>query len=782
MEEPTEHAVTHHGYAAEAEHEAASLLQEMRHRLIHWPSMSRPLRLVTGLAVAQIIAAAVIVVLGAVPSIGGHFASVSLYTVDNQLVSTSMPVFIATLVFVAAAWGYLLSGVAHGHPVVQVTGLALFTWLTFSGWDQLTIDVGTLWVAIALVAAIWLVAGGAMLLHRRARLRHGSTDGSALATAATVVLLALLVGGLYLNSYAASRSLNAPLLFTGQLSLELSALSVLLIPLLLMAGVDFAELADLVGRRAGAFTARRFGARALAGLTAAVVLAVLAYQLARYHDALRTIAVDVGVGVVAFAVIAALLWAGRTAHRPALHHVPTGAVALVAVVSYGLTYTLILIPAENASAAAAKSLPAVNYGPYAYTGSPQFHLEKPSAWETATVSSPGSPPAVSINGSSSGDAADLVVTAYHSSDVTPEQALSGTLLSFGGPKGLWAGGSAYLDNGHHEGPFRVDDVHSVPIFGGTPYRARAWSGTEGGYTWLIFGVTPDKYWSFNGPMFDHMASTFGLGPSPPAAPDAPASTAGKDTSALATIERPETITLGTLLLIALLALAAARYQPLRRVRERITTAAIFLTIVAVMAIAALPNYVIDTITNTPGHNLTPFHLEGIQTLIGLASLAWLVWVLVHRGLERSMRTLQLVLTVNIGLQIVAWFYDLYAQSQGVPNFTVAQAVILLLAFLVDVLLSGEGITNRDGPLFPRRSRVHLYFGYVLLTVAVVLYFSSLRYQASGDAVASQFESDAYPQTGLLQFGVPLLFTMFLLAVFRIRGGASQQVSGPEVRE
>ena len=775
MEQPPEHAVDAPGHSPEGEHESASFVQEMRHRVIHWSSMSRPLKLVTGLAIAQVVAAAVIIILGAVPGIGAHLPSVSLYVVDNQLVSTSVPVLVATLVFLLAAWGYLLAGATHGHPVVQVAGLGIFTWLTFSGWDELTIGVGTLWITVVIVVAIWIVSGVAYLLHRRARRRTGG-GSSGLATATTVVVLALLVGGIYLNAYLTLKADKAPLVFFGGLSLELDSLSVLLIPLLLMAGADFAELGAVVGQRVAVFTGRRAGSLMLWAAAVAVSLGVLTYELVVFHRGLGTLAVDVGLGVLAFAVVGGLLWLARVAARPALHHVPQGAVALAAVISYGLTYALILVPAQDASAAAAKTLPAFTFGSVAFTGSPPFHVEKPTSWETHDIAAPGKPVAVQLDGFASGDPAFVTVSAYQPASVTPDQAVTGTLLSFTGPHGLWAGETAYLDGARTQGVLRVDDVHSVPVFGGLAYRARVWTGSAVGYTWVIVAVTQASVWSFNEPAFDHVAATFGPGPAPPPAA-ADSSSSGTD-GGIADAERPETLTLGVLLAIALAGLAASRLRLGRRFAGRITAAAVFLTLVAVLGIAALPNYLLDSLTGVPGHNLVPFHLEGIQTLVSLASLGWLGWVLYRRGIERCLRPIQLVLTLNIGLQIIAWLYDLYTQSQGVPNFSVAQAVVLLAAFMVDILLSGEAITNREGSLFPRHARVHLYFGYVLLTVAVILYFTSLRYQATGGAVVSQFESDSYPQTGLIQFGVPLLLTVFLLGLWRWRASRSSGTVAP----
>jgi hypothetical protein len=738
----------------------------MAHRLIHWPSMSRPLKFITGLAIAQILAAAVLIVLGGVPSIGGRLPSVSLYVLDNQLVSTSLPVLIATLVFLAIAWGYLLAGVAHAHPVIQVAGLTLFTVVTFTGWDSLRIDGGTLWVSVVIVAAIWAVGAITWLMHRRAHRLDPDGAGSQVATALTFFASALLVGGLYLNAYLTARDKGAPLLFTFALSIQLASLGLLLIPLLIIAGADFADLAELVGNRVGAFGRHRAGPRFVFVLAAAVALAVFGYQVFYFRHSLGVIGADVAVGVVALAIGGLLLWLARVTIRPKLPNVPHGAVVLVAVISFGVLFILIFVPARDAAVAAARNKPAVSYGSYAYPLVPQFHLDKPSAWQTTENTAPDGTVTVSLDGTAQGDPAILTVLAVPQSSVTAFTGVDGELLALTSSTGLWKGQTAYLDAGHDVGATRVYDVHTVPIFEGQPYRARTWSETQRGYTWLLVAITPAKDWDFNQPVFDKMASSFAVGPPvPPAETTTPNNAAA---SLLAGVERPETVSLGALLLLALCTLVMTRFQIGRRFAPRVTTAAIFTTLAAVLSIAAVPNYVLDVVTNTPGHTLTPFHVEGIQTLVGLLSLGWIAWCLLSRGIDELARPIALVLSLNIGLQILSWLYDLYTQTSGVSNFSVAQAVILVLAFLVDILLSGEGTTNRDGRLFPRSARVHLYFGYVLMTVAAILYFTTLRYQATGGAVPSQFESDRWPQLGLIELGVPLLLTFFLINLMRWR--------------
>jgi uncharacterized membrane protein YcjF (UPF0283 family) len=130
-----------------------------------------------------------------------------------------------------------------------------------------------------------------------------------------------------------------------------------------------------------------------------------------------------------------------------------------------------------------------------------------------------------------------------------------------------------------------------------------------------------------------------------------------------------------------------------------------------------------------------------------------------------MRELQglfaLLLTLIVGLQVVAWIYDLYSQSSQL-RFTVAQAAVLLLALTWEIGMSGKITSQSGGVWFPRHSRVLLYFGYIMLTAAAVLFFSSLRVQSTGSSVEPLFESESWPRSGLIMLGAPVLFTVFML--------------------
>lgn len=140
----------------------------------------------------------------------------------------------------------------------------------------------------------------------------------------------------------------------------------------------------------------------------------------------------------------------------------------------------------------------------------------------------------------------------------------------------------------------------------------------------------------------------------------------------------------------------------------------------------------------------------------------------------------LALILNGSLQVVSWVYDLLGAAMEVSShFTVAGAVIIILALLWDATMPGETITNVDGAIFPRRSRVLLFFGYMSVTATNLLYFSTLTVQATGAHLEAQFESDVWVQNGLMLLGVPLLLTLFLLRLGRWRHASGDATSAGE---
>jgi hypothetical protein len=154
-------------------------------------------------------------------------------------------------------------------------------------------------------------------------------------------------------------------------------------------------------------------------------------------------------------------------------------------------------------------------------------------------------------------------------------------------------------------------------------------------------------------------------------------------------------------------------------------------------------------------------VSGVQVTVALATLA--VAVLVARGGSRLATPLRLLLTLLVATQVIRWLFDLYTGAIELSgHFTIAQAVVLVLAMCWDVAMSGETVTNVHGHHVPRHSRVLLYFGYTILVATTVLYFTSRHALESGHRLHSLIENDTWPQYGLLFLGLPLLLTFFFL--------------------
>jgi hypothetical protein len=78
--------------------------------------------------------------------------------------------------------------------------------------------------------------------------------------------------------------------------------------------------------------------------------------------------------------------------------------------------------------------------------------------------------------------------------------------------------------------------------------------------------------------------------------------------------------------------------------------------------------------------------------------------------------------------------------------------------------------------------VLLYCGYVAMTATVVVYFSSLRQQASGRGVESLFESEKWPHLGIQLLGAPLLVLLVLLGLTHSGGAGPPGTAAVPARE
>jgi hypothetical protein len=216
-------------------------------------------------------------------------------------------------------------------------------------------------------------------------------------------------------------------------------------------------------------------------------------------------------------------------------------------------------------------------------------------------------------------------------------------------------------------------------------------------------------------------------------------------------------------LVAIGALVARR----GRMRSRLANALAFLVLVGVSnalfgissVAAVFPQLHISA-------DVTALDLDGVRGVAAIATLALVAGVVLSRRLRASGRLLGTLLALDVGLQVLAWVDALFDRTASVAEtvtrgFSIMAGVVLLLALLLEILGSGEAITNRHDRWLPRPSRVLLYLGYVVLVASAVLYFNSLHDPQSFALREAQFDSESWVHEGVFFLGVPLVATLFL---------------------
>ena len=86
-----------------------------------------------------------------------------------------------------------------------------------------------------------------------------------------------------------------------------------------------------------------------------------------------------------------------------------------------------------------------------------------------------------------------------------------------------------------------------------------------------------------------------------------------------------------------------------------------------------------------------------------------------------------------------------------PVVAIANATVLAIAVVWEVLMSGRRVTNRQGRLWPRNSRVIGFLGYALVGLAVAVFATTVEGLPDGFLNPVNF-----PAIGLVLFGVPTI--------------------------
>ena len=255
------------GHGGHTDHVNAPLREVLRERLIHPGSMRIELRLILGLAIAQLLVAGIM--LGLKEAEGGAFTP-SLFAFPaeegNGLELISAVAFVIGLVITSAAWAYILAGAFRAGRLVRIVVLGIFGWTFFIERDALNnLGTGPTAICIAILAVVLALAVVSWFpesrIHRaRLEAQPAATGRWGIARRAMVPLLFLLVGGLYLTVFLASRGYDManPVdavdqtqlsTFTNDVFDQINSIQYLLIPLLVLAGSDFGEWGNLVVAR-----------------------------------------------------------------------------------------------------------------------------------------------------------------------------------------------------------------------------------------------------------------------------------------------------------------------------------------------------------------------------------------------------------------------------------------------------------------------------------------------------------------------------------------------------
>jgi hypothetical protein len=146
------------------------------------------------------------------------------------------------------------------------------------------------------------------------------------------------------------------------------------------------------------------------------------------------------------------------------------------------------------------------------------------------------------------------------------------------------------------------------------------------------------------------------------------------------------------------------------------------------------------------------------------------WLGVHVGIAQEpvvRRRLGSLLALNVSMLLVWGAVILYGTASHLGDtLAILQGVIVLLALTWDFFSSGEMLNHgKTKSIMPRRARILLYLGYLLLTLSVVLELGTLREPAS-EMPLNVISTEMMVEVGIVGLGVPLVITIFLVRWFQ----------------
>jgi hypothetical protein len=731
---------------------------ELKERVLVLPSGQRGLRVVVFAAVGLITVAAVII--GA----GRHLPGTTLLVgaATGARVSISVYALVIGVTCAVAAWMLVLAGLFFTDWRVRLPGLVLVGFgaaaerhvlgrrLSFFGAAPgLAALAGVLTLgALTIAAEVWPRRGKALRLDTR------SPPWTRL------ILIAIVVVVLVVYADQAIRLGGLASLGQGSVSvLELLYVTVILvIPMLLLAGADVSDFGGAIADSVSvSLTTPRIAVPLVAAAAAELAVA--------FHGLGMRVFVNIALAAALFGVLAATAAATRP-YRGWKKPLPAlMATAIVFMLVLGLQVATGLQKVPPQSALTVSPPDAV----YVHKGQPTFSIRYPRACGSPVDYS--QPAFTNVSWIGCQPIPGLTARQSYTFSFAILSFVAGSTDACAMLRAVFVASNVLNVRYLHASD---DEGWRACAFTGTGNRGIAWVRPTGRRIWLLFGQTADAAATFNfvEPLLRAMRDSW----RPATAPGPLVNTGGNGGSQNLQSELSHFAARTGLIWLAITISAALALILSRRRRRADEVKPALMYVVATGAWVALTFLGRSAAVQTAGHHLLSLQIAGVQALAGLATFGYMIVVALRRwhaarrnDREDTQRTSEItrrlgsLFVLNCSLLLTWAAGILYGTASRVGStLAVAQGIVVIAALLWELIFSGELLNcGKPASALPRRARLLLYLGYLLLTVSAVLQLSTLRSPATGARV-EVFDEETIVQVGIIELGVPLAITVFLI--------------------
>ncbi len=781
--------------AQKDEDEDEDFLPYIKKRRFTFEDMSRPQRLISGLAIGQLLASALLILLNLLP----HPLLKITTTMDGIPIGISAIVFVVALIFYILAWSFLLSGALHGHILLRILVLGAFSYVLIQtpvfGFMQ-RVRIILLMILWMWGLVIWLIEypkarERKKQMQQATQGRHEQSSrqlqqdflirldwGLYLPTFLPVCGLLIIYNILLLGYFiwfgvtgGIALSTTLPL-FYAVVEIYMRSLTLLLIPVLFLAGTDFAEMGEAIAR-SGDTLVDRLHTRTpwpLALVIALVALLIIDRSLPAWTTNvgswLASFFPQLAVGAGIFALLGGIVYLARLRRWPSLGvddsalHIKTRLLVLATLLIIVLGIYVPGIIAVWLSYAQPSGTPTSSQVFTTYqqsTTQPNFSIAFPITWVYKVPKNDLNSTVVVFFDASTHPAGQFYVVRYLPGNNSFQDDLSQFLTVFCKPTCTVSSSqiSTY-------GKWQVEP------FTGQGKKGIAWMYDFNGQRWLLLGVTNQANFTQAEPIYTAMVNSW----RDDLRAEVPHTIQKQRVDIKNIVNQLSSLLLVLVPLLAALLLAIPFMLRWRKRPDIVAVGAVFFLVLGVINLGYRFPDIVATISPLLHFD---FSLSSILLTVSLATCIVLCWMFFKRKITKeNTRFLSLLLTLNGGLGFVAlmyWIYGLALESSKVENSKVEnrigvvllQALLLLVALGWDIFTSGEN-TNKGEPNSPRHTRLLLFFGYTMLVATAVLYFSSQVVYPHPDQPLQElfFESENWPQLGLLFLGTPLVIATFIL--------------------